>query len=158
LIFVAISRENALTTMSKTFSSQATIRASSERIWELLTALAGYPRWTSTVVRTEGSIAQGNRITVYPKINPDRAFPVRVELLDAQRKQMIWSGGMPLGMFKGVRTFELEPVGAGEVAFRMSEVYIGWMAPLIAGSIPDLQPAFDEFAADLKRAAEAATS
>jgi hypothetical protein len=37
----------------------------------------------------------------------------------------------------------------------MREEYTGSMAPLIVRSIPDLQPAFDEFAGDLKRAAEA---
>jgi hypothetical protein len=38
----------------------------------------------------------------------------------------------------------------------MREVYSGVMAPMITGSIPDLQPAFDEFAAALKRQAEGA--
>ena len=38
----------------------------------------------------------------------------------------------------------------------MEETYRGPLAPLIARSIPDLQPAFDAFAADLKRRAEAA--
>jgi hypothetical protein len=36
----------------------------------------------------------------------------------------------------------------------MREEYSGFMAPLICRSIPDLQPAFDEFASDLKRATE----
>jgi len=38
----------------------------------------------------------------------------------------------------------------------MREEYSGLMAPMITRSIPDLQPAFDEFAHDLKRAAEEA--
>jgi hypothetical protein len=37
----------------------------------------------------------------------------------------------------------------------MEETYRGPLAPLITRSIPDLQPAFDTFAADLKRRAEA---
>ena len=37
----------------------------------------------------------------------------------------------------------------------MREEYTGILAPLVVRSIPDLQPAFDEFANDLKRAAEA---
>jgi hypothetical protein len=37
----------------------------------------------------------------------------------------------------------------------MREEYTGLIAPLIGRSIPDLQHAFDEFASDLKRAAEA---
>ena len=51
--------------------------------------------------------------------------------------------------------FLLTPAATGEVEFSMREEYTGLLVPLIARSIPDLQPAFDEFARDLKRAAEA---
>jgi hypothetical protein len=70
-------------------------------------------------------------------------------------RRMVWSGGMPLGLFLGVRTYLLTPSTAREVEFSMREVYSGLLAPLITRSIPDLQPAFDQFAADLKRHAEA---
>ena len=39
--------------------------------------------------------------------------------------------------------------------FHMREEYTGPMLPLIWRSMPDLQPSFDEFAAGLKRRAEA---
>ena len=62
---------------------------------------------------------------------------------------------MPLGLFKGQRTFALTPGENDEVEFSMREEYTGLLAPLIGRSIPDLQPAFDEFGSDLKCAAEA---
>jgi hypothetical protein len=61
---------------------------------------------------------------------------------------------MPLGLFKGERTFTLSPELNGQVEFYMREEYTGLLSPLIARSIPDLQPAFAEFASDLKQAAE----
>jgi hypothetical protein len=67
---------------------------------------------------------------------------------------MVWSGGMPLGLFKGQRVFELRPAAVGGVEFSMREDYSGWFAPLITRSIPDLQPAFNEFAACLKACVE----
>jgi hypothetical protein len=36
----------------------------------------------------------------------------------------------------------------------MAEAYTGLMLPLIAGSLPDFRPTFEQYAADLKRAAE----
>jgi hypothetical protein len=48
----------------------------------------------------------------------------------------------------------LKPGANGTVEFSMREAYTGLMAPLIGRSIPNLQPAFDEFAGDLKRASE----
>ena len=137
----------------KAFAVRTSIRATPESIWALLTDAAGYTRWNNTVEKVDGKIAKGERVTVRPKINPGRAFPVTVAEFEPSRR-MVWTGGMPLGLFKGERTFTLKPGSNGEVEFSMREEYSGLMAPLIGRSIPDLQPAFDEFANDLKRAAE----
>jgi uncharacterized protein YndB with AHSA1/START domain len=137
----------------KAFAAKTMIRATPERIWNLLTDAAGYTRWNNTVDKVTGKIAPGERVTVHPKINPGRAFPVKVTEFEAPRK-MVWTGGMPFGIFKGARTFTLTPRQNGDVEFSMREEYTGLLAPLIGRSIPDLQPAFDEFASDLKQAAE----
>ena len=138
----------------KAFSVRVFIRATPERIWALLTDAAKFTRWNNTVEKVDGKIALGERVTVHPKANPGRAFPVTVAEFEPPRS-MVWTGGMPLGLFKGQRTFTLTPGLNGDVEFSMREEYTGLMAPLICRSIPDLQPAFDEFASDLKRAAEA---
>ncbi len=67
---------------------------------------------------------------------------------------MIWAGGMPFGLFKGTRVYELSVPAASSSIFTMRENYTGPLAGLIGKSIPDLQPAFDEFAHCLKREAE----
>lgn len=140
--------------LMKAFAVKISIHASSERIWELLTDAAGYPRWNHTVETIDGKIARNERIKVHARISPGRAFPVMVTQFE-KPSRMVWTGGMPLGLFKGERVFMLTPRPDGHVEFSMREEYTGLMAPLIGKSIPDLQPAFDEFASDLKRAAEA---
>ena len=137
----------------KSFATNTTIRATPEAIWRILTDAPAYPGWNTTVLRVDGRIALGEKVTVHAKLAPGRAFPVKVVAFDAPRR-MVWSGGMPLGLFKGERIFELRPMAAGDVEFAMREDYTGWLAPLITKSIPDLQPAFDEFAACLKARAE----
>jgi hypothetical protein len=139
--------------LMKAFAVKTSIRATPERIWELLTDAAGYTRWNSTVEKIEGDIARNARIKVHAKISPGRTFPVMVTAFEPGRR-MVWTGGMPLGLFKGERVFTLTPGAADGVEFSMREEYTGLMAGLIGRSIPDLQPAFDEFAADLKKAAE----
>ncbi|MEZ4382683.1 MAG: SRPBCC domain-containing protein [Nannocystaceae bacterium] len=140
----------------KTFSSTITIHAPAATIWALLTDAPAYPEWNPTVERVEGTIALGAKIKVFAAVSPGRAFPVKVaELVPGER--MVWSSGMPLGLFKGERTFTLTPRGDG-VEFSMREVFSGLMSPLIERSIPDLQPAFDAFAGALKREAEATDS
>ena len=132
----------------KSFASSTTIQAAPEAIWRILTDASGYASWNTTVSRIDGLIALGERITVHAKAAPGRTFPVKVMALEAP-KRMVWSGGMPLGLFKGERTFELRATTGVGVEFTMREAYTGWLAPLITRSIPDLQPAFDEFAACL---------
>lgn len=135
------------------FGTRITIRAAPDAIWQILTDAASYPAWNTTVTGIDGRIALNEKVTVHAKVTPGRAFPVTVVAFDAPRR-MVWSGGMPLGLFKGERVYELRPSGAGVVEFAMRETYSGLIAPLITRSIPDLQPAFDEFAACLKARAE----
>ncbi len=139
----------------KAFSTTTVIRATPGKIWALLTDAASYPAWNPTVERVEGRIALQQKVKVFTKLSPGRAFAVKVTAFEPA-KTMVWTGGMPLGLFKGVRTFRLTPHGNGTVEFAMQEVFSGLMAPLIEKSIPDLQPAFDQFALALKQKAEAA--
>ena len=137
----------------KFYEATADIKASPERVWSLLTDAPRYTDWNTTVDRVEGRIAPGETIKVFVKVNPGRAFPVKVtEFKPAER--MVWSGGMPLGLFKGERTYTLTPA-AGGTHFKMREEYTGPMLGMIWGSIPDLGPAFEEFARSLKAGAEA---
>lgn len=137
----------------RSFESQIVIGASPERIWRLLVAGNEWPAWNSTVKRLDGRIALGEKVTVHVTASPGRAFPVTVVRLDEPR-HMVWRGGLPLGLFVGERTYTLRPVDQEATEFSMRETYSGLLSPIISKSIPDLQPAFDEFALCLKRAAE----
>jgi hypothetical protein len=136
----------------KSFAASILIDATPETVWKILTDGAGWVSWNPTIEKLDGKIAPGAKVTVHPKGSSGRAFPVRVSEFVAPRR-MVWTGGMPLGLFKGVRTYTLTPKD-GKVEFAMQEGFSGLLSPLIERSIPDLQPSFDEFAAALKRRAE----
>jgi hypothetical protein len=137
----------------KAYDASATIKASPDAIWAILIDAPGYQRWDSGVERVDGRIAPGEKIKVVSKANPGRAFPVKVTGFDRGRR-MTWSGGMPLGLFKGVRTFTLSPGEDGTTRFTMREEYTGPLLPLIWRSMPDLGPSFRQFADGLKQRAE----
>ena len=139
----------------KVYSATTIIKASPETIWAILTDAPGYPEWDPGVDRIEGRIAPGEKITAFTKLSPGRAFPVKVtEFVPGQK--MTWMGGMPLGLFKGERTFSLTPQRNGVVEFTLREVFSGLLLPLIGRSIPDLTASFEQFAAGLKSRAEGA--
>jgi hypothetical protein len=138
----------------KAFETTILIDASPDAIWRLLTDKSAYEQWDPGVTRVDGRIAAGEKVTVYTEISPDRAFPVTVSEF-VPGKKMVWSSGMPLGLFKGARTFTLTPQGDGRTRYHVREEFTGLLLPIIGRTIPDLTPAFDAHAEGLKRAAEA---
>lgn len=136
------------------YSVTRTINADPKTIWGLLTDAGSYPDWNPAVLGIEGTIAEGERIRLTSIVNPNREFKLSVSDVRSPNS-MVWSDGMPLGLFKGVRTFTVEPSGDGSSEFKMEEVYTGLLAPMITKSIPDMTDSFEQFADGLKAAAEA---
>lgn len=135
------------------YEAHAEITAAPERIWRILTDASGMTSWDSGIERIEGRIAAGERITLYSQVNPGRPFKLTVAEFDEPHR-MVWRGGMPLGLFTGVRTYTLTPNGP-VTSFHMREAFNGLMVPLIKRGMPDLGPSFQQFARGLKAAAEA---
>jgi hypothetical protein len=137
----------------KVFRATTMIAASSEMIWAILTHAPAFSEWDPNVERIEGRIAAGEKVTAYSKLTPGRAFPATViEFRPPQ--QMTWTGGMPFGLFKGERVFTLTPQANGQTRFDIREEFSGPLLGLFAGSLPDLNTAFEQLAAGLKRRAE----
>jgi len=136
-----------------TYTATKTISAPAEIIWNILTDAPRYTEWDANMIKLEGTIAPGEQLTIYTKLDPDRAFKPTVVEFDPHRK-MVWQSGMPLGLFTGSRTFLLEPKGE-QVQFTLTEQFKGLMLPMIRSSIPDMNPVFQTFAEALKTRAEA---
>ena len=134
------------------FEVRRTINASPDAVWACLTDGAALQEGGLGIRRLDGTIAPGASISVTSDANPGRAFALRVAEF-APPRRMVWDGGMPLGLFKGVRIFTLTPAGPA-TEFHMREEFSGLLAPLITKSIPDLQPSFEQFADGLRRLAE----
>ena len=134
------------------YEAAVRIDASPERVWEVLTDIAAWPQWDSGVTKVTGSLGIGEKLTITVEANPGRAFPVRVATLERPRT-IVLRGGMPLGLFRGVRTYTLTPDGDA-TRFAMREEYGGPLAPVITRSIPDLGPSFRRFAEGLRQRAQ----
>jgi uncharacterized protein YndB with AHSA1/START domain len=129
------------------------IAAPPDRVWALLVDADGYDTWNRAVVSIKGPIAEGNRVELVSIANPKRTFKPKVVEMAAPRR-MVWADGMPLGMFRGERVYELAPTSVG-TTFTMTETFSGPLSGLISKSIPDMTESFDLFADGLKAAAEA---
>jgi len=140
----------------KHYEATATIDAPPDAVWEVLSDGPGFVDWESGILEFEGTIALGTKVKLVSEANPGRAFSLRVAEMEPPRR-LVFSGGMPLGLFRGVRTYTLTPEGSG-TRFDMREEYTGLLLNMIWKSMPDLQPSFDTFAAGLKARVESVGS
>ena len=136
----------------KSFEACADIGARPAAVWDVVTDVGAWPSWDSGVESVEGDASLGSRLVIHSAVAPGRAFPVKVTA--AQPGELLeFTGGMPFGLFRGVRRYRLEPRGEG-THFTMREEYTGALAGMIGRSIPDLAPSFEQFAQGLKARAE----
>jgi hypothetical protein len=88
----------------KGYAASSMIRATPQAGWAVLAGGSRWMDWDAAVTRLDGTIALGPKRTLYPEMNPDRGFAVRVvELVPSER--ITWRGGMPPSLFTGTRTY-----------------------------------------------------
>ena len=134
------------------FRARRHIDAAPDAVWSFLLDVGAWPGWESGVTKVEGNARDGGKVKVFSEVSPGRAFPVRVAI-DGDGRVMTWTGGMPLGLFKGVRTFTVTADGVGS-ELDVHEQYTGPLVGPMAKRMPDLQPSFDKFADGLKARCE----
>jgi uncharacterized protein YndB with AHSA1/START domain len=138
-------------TTKKTFSRETAvsidIQADKSIIWALLTNANDFPRWNSTVISIEGTIAKGELIKLKAKLDPKRAFKLKIKEFDAENR-LAWGDAM------GNRVFTLKSIGNNLTNFTMVEKIGGPLFPLFAKMIPPFDEAFQQYAKDLKYEAE----
>jgi len=136
------------------YTTTVTIDASPTAVWSILTDAGAYQQWNPEIVGIDGTITLGGRITAHVRLGDGaiRRVPQRVTGLEAPNR-MEWTGGLPLGLFVGRRTFTVAPRDGG-AEFRMHLHMSGPLSSLILKPVGDRQPEIDSFSAALKRRAE----
>lgn len=134
-------------TFNRTTQISQNIEAAPSIIWALLTNANDYSRWNSTIISIEGNIQIGEKIKLKSTLDPNRTFKLKVKEMVTGQK-LVWGDAM------GKRTYTLQKNDNGTL-FSMHEKIGGLMFPLFANKIPDFDESFEQFAADLKKEAEA---
>lgn len=130
------------------------VQSDPDAVWAVLIDAHGLGTWDSGIDRVEGRIAPGERITVHASLTPGRTLPVKVTEFSPPTR-MVWSGGMPLGLFRGVRTFTVSQRPNGVSRITVREEYTGALLGMMWRSMPDLGPSFEQFVRGLKKKVEA---
>lgn len=106
------------------------IVAGPARVWEVLTAVEGWPEWTSTVTSVrrpeEGPLRLGSRATISQPRIPETEYVVTE--LDPERS-FTWVATGP-GVVSTAR-HEVEPLPDGRTRVRLSVSQSGWLGTVM---------------------------
>jgi len=134
----------------KEYVTVSRIRATPGLAWLVLTDATAYADWNPEIVGIDGCIALNERITARVRLGSGAIRLVTMQVTTFEPpSRMEWTGGLPLGLFVGRRTFTITPVD-GAVEFRMHLRMSGPLAPLILKSVGDRQPEIDGFSLALQ--------
>jgi len=136
----------------KKYTASTTIKAPTQKVWEILTNAEGYPAWDPGMDHIEGKIVLGETVKFVTKLS-SQAFPVKVTIYEPNQK-LVLTGGMPMGLFKSERTHTLTSDNQGHTVFHTEEIFSGALLPVFGKNIPDLTENFRAFCDSLKKQAE----
>ncbi|MGY1669324.1 SRPBCC family protein [Geodermatophilus sp. SYSU D00710] len=146
--------------MAERLSADVDIEATPQQVWDVLTDLAGYPAWNPFIVRAEGAVAPGERLTLRMQPAGGRAVTLRPRLVEVDvARRLRWRGrlGVP-GLMDAEHTFTLEPRGSG-TRLVQQEDFSGVLVPFLAASLHrGTLPAFLAMNEALRTRAERAAS
>lgn len=128
------------------------IKSSTDRVWQVLTDGSRFTTWNSTLKEFEGTVAEGEKVTLVAYVDTTRTFTIKVKEVEPL-DHMTWVDG-PSGIFHGVRLYTLTDKKDGTVDVMMTEVLAGYALAFAKKKLPDFGAAFETYLADLKRECE----
>jgi hypothetical protein len=143
--------------MTKHLHTEIEIRATPERVWQILTDFAAYQEWNPFMVRASGTPAEGRRLTIRMQPEGGRAMTFRPTVREAtEGRRLRWLGRLLVpGVFDGEHSFTIEPLADDRVRLVQDEEFRGVLVPLFAKSLDrNTRPAFERMNQALKRRAE----
>ena len=101
------------------------VRASADRLWEIVADLPGWDRWNPVETSVEGTIAYGGQITLTEAIEglPERRATVRVGEWQPYA-QLVWMEKRGL-WFRSLRYFEIEELEPGSCIVANGFIFSG---------------------------------
>jgi hypothetical protein len=115
--------------MGTTLVSQIDIDASPEQVWRLLTDLSAYPEWNPFIVRAEGRVEVGSRLTLRMQPVGGRPATLRPTIVQADEGSCLrWRGSVGVrGILDAEHVFRITArTAAGRACTRTSTSLAYW--------------------------------
>lgn len=132
------------------------IKASPERVWEILTDFPAYPEWNPFIRQIAGDLTDGTKLRIGLAPPGGKTWTLTPTLLEANpRKDLRWLGRLFLpGLFDGEHHFRIERKGKNSVRFIQEEDFRGLLVPLTGSLLERTERGFHQMNTALKQRAE----
>jgi hypothetical protein len=120
--------------MKKEIKTEVIIQASTERVWEVLTAFEKYPLWNPFVKSIQGKVKTGAKIIVRLEQPGSKGMTFKPTVLTFDKnKEFKWIGHLLFpGLFDGEHRFELIDNGDGTTTFIQAERFKGMLVRMFS--------------------------
>ena len=136
----------------KEIKTSILIKASPNRVWEILSNTKAYPNWNPFIKSIEGDLIKGGKLKV--DVN-GMIFKPTILACDTN-KELRWIGRLLFkGIFDGEHSFHIDDNGDGTVTFRQEEVFNGILVGPFSKKLDnETKPGFEAMNKALKELAE----
>jgi hypothetical protein len=141
----------------KQMTHEIEIQASAERVWNILTDFASFPKWNPFIHRVDGEPTTGKQLEVTIRPSGTAGSTSRPRVMKAEpNHELRWLGQMLMpGLLDVEHIFIIESLDADRVRFTQREIFTGLLAPLRATRHnTDIRRGFKEMNKALKLRAE----
>jgi hypothetical protein len=112
--------------------SKVRIHAPRQRVWEVLSDLAGYATWNPFFCEAEGALVPGKSVSIHVQTPAGKHFRFAPRIVAVEPGEAwSWRGTLLMpGIFDGLHTFRLIEEQAGCTVFEQTESFAGALVPL----------------------------
>ena len=113
--------------------TEATIEASADEVWAVLSDFGSYGEWNRGMESVQGEAVAGSRLTIRFALNGGRTMTMRPTVLVAEPdRELRWLGRLVMpGLSDGEHWFTIEEREPGRVTFGQHERFRGMLVPFL---------------------------
>jgi hypothetical protein len=111
----------------KEISTEIDIKASPEKVWQILTDFNNFPQWNPFIRKIKGAPKVGTRLELYLHTSSGKSRTYRPTVTKVEpNRELRWYGKSFIpGIFNGERIFTIEPLKINQVRFIHREIFTG---------------------------------
>lgn len=146
---------------SKEVRTEIDIRASDERVWQILTDFPNFVNWNPFITKISGDLKKHARLKVHIQPQGERGMTFRPIILKVEpKRELHWIGRLAVpGLFSGEHIFTIQPLGKDHVRFIHREIFTGLFVLIYARNFDtNIRQGFEDMNQALKAKAEQSIS